>query len=86
MSATSPAVRQVLTTYPNLPSLLISIDNLRGLDRERALRSALGVTSLESTLSDDTLALRALAEAIETAVRGPASRGLDWESEVNSSI
>ncbi|KAJ7173549.1 hypothetical protein C8R46DRAFT_1083110, partial [Mycena filopes] len=87
--ATSPAIRQALATHPNLPALLTAIDKLRGPDREHALQRALGVTAPEITptnstgdaeLSEDVLALRALAEAVEAAVRGdrPGTLGLDW--------
>ncbi|KAJ7141136.1 hypothetical protein C8R44DRAFT_837498 [Mycena epipterygia] len=85
--ATSPAIRTALATHPNLPALLTSIDKLRGADREDALQRALGVTAPDITpaggaggLSDDVLALRALAEAIESAVRGgkEGALGLDW--------
>ncbi|KAJ7762477.1 hypothetical protein B0H16DRAFT_1528977 [Mycena metata] len=85
--ATSPAIRQALATHPNLPALLTSIDKLRGPDREYALQRALGVTAPEissmntgTELSEDVLALRALAEAVEAAVRGEREGvlGLDW--------
>ncbi|CAK5265401.1 unnamed protein product [Mycena citricolor] len=86
--ATSPAVRKTLVEHPNLPALLRSIDTLRGPDREDALHRALGVSAPDISgakpgagLSDDVLALRALAEAVEAAVRGgkEGSLGLDWE-------
>ncbi|KAJ7597263.1 hypothetical protein C8J56DRAFT_314028 [Mycena floridula] len=81
--ATSPAIRSTLETYPDLRPLLISLDNLRGLERETALRQALGATAIEdhsTELSDNVLAFRALAAAIENAVReGPL--GLDWEAD-----
>jgi hypothetical protein len=56
------------------------------MDRERALQRALGVIEPEITthtntqLDNDTLALRALAEAVEHAVRGDKedALGLDW--------
>jgi hypothetical protein len=104
--ATSPAVRKALLTddQPNaaLRNLLISIDRLSGIDRERALQRALGVgdgridigsgsgfgegTHAYPKVSEDILALRALAEAIEGAVRGKDGKdgkgtlGLDWDS------
>jgi hypothetical protein len=65
----------------------VSIDKLRGPDREHALQRALGVTAPEIVpnagsveLSEDVLALRALAEAVEAAVRGgkEGALGLDW--------
>ena len=89
-SATSPAIRQALTAYPHLPDLLTSIDKLRGPDREDALQRALGVnvdrlkdpsaTKVSPNQSEDISALRQLAEAIETAVRGGKAGvlGLDW--------
>jgi len=88
--ATSPAIRQVLAAHPNLPSLLTSIDKLRGPDREYALQHALGVnveqlrdsssTIVSPKLGEDGIALRRLAEVIEEAVRGGKAGvlGLDW--------
>ncbi|KAG5653428.1 hypothetical protein H0H81_000429 [Sphagnurus paluster] len=86
--ATSPAIRKTLTTHPNLKKLLTSIDALRGNDREHALERALGVLApdikdltVAKELSEDVLALRELAEAIEAAVRGgqEGALGLDWD-------
>jgi len=66
---------------------LESIDKLRGPEREDALQRALGVTAPEiddqlrpPQLSEDVLALRELAEAIEASVRGgnEAALGLNW--------
>jgi acetyl-CoA carboxylase beta subunit len=87
--ATSSAIRTTLAAHPNLPALLTSIDKLRGPDREHALQRALGVTAPEiavathaggAELSEDVLALRALAEAVEAAVRSKkeGALGLDW--------
>ncbi|KAF9556691.1 hypothetical protein CPC08DRAFT_641210 [Agrocybe pediades] len=85
--ATSPLIRKILSEHKNLPELLTSIDKLRGPDREQALQRALGVTAPEiddqlrpPELSQDVLALRELAEAIEAAVRGGNSDalGLNW--------
>ncbi|KAJ7467057.1 hypothetical protein FB451DRAFT_1259972 [Mycena latifolia] len=85
--ATSSAIRKTLAEHPNLPALLTSIDKLRGPDREDALQRALGVTAPEivppnggGELSEDVLALRALAEAVEAAVRGGKADalGLNW--------
>lgn len=87
VKATSPSIRTVLGSHPRLPGLLTSLDKLRGPDRERALQRALGVTpseiSSQSSANDpgeDVLALRALAEAVEAAVRAGKSEalGLDW--------
>ncbi|KAF9058309.1 hypothetical protein BDP27DRAFT_1303912, partial [Rhodocollybia butyracea] len=99
--ATSAAVRKAHFTpspipgHPDLPNtalrnLLISIDKLSGIERERALQRALGSTHPHShsqpEVSEDVLALRALAEAIEGAVRdkdgkdGKGTLGLDWDS------
>lgn len=86
-TATSPTIRQILSTHKNLPELLTSIDRLRGSERNEALQKALGVTAPEiddqlrpPKLSDDVLALRELAEAIEAAVRGgdQSALGLNW--------
>lgn len=66
---------------------MTSIDKLRGRERDEALQRALGITAPEiddqlrpPNLSDDILALRELAEAIETAVRGrdQSALGLNW--------
>ncbi|KAG6918065.1 hypothetical protein DXG01_016721 [Tephrocybe rancida] len=86
--ATSPSIRKTLAAHPNLKQLLVSIDSLRGNDRENALQRALGVAapdikdlSAPPELGEDILALRELAEAIETAVRGgqAGALGLDWD-------
>ncbi|KAF8971124.1 hypothetical protein BDZ97DRAFT_1901797 [Flammula alnicola] len=88
--STSPAIRKILTGHKNLPDLLTSIDKLRGVEREQALQRALGVTAPEiddqlrrPELSEDVLALRELAEAIEAAVRGAngSALGLNWGDE-----
>ncbi|KAF8069983.1 hypothetical protein FPV67DRAFT_1753897 [Lyophyllum atratum] len=88
--ATSRSIRKTLATHPNLKTLLTSIDSLRGNDREHALQRALGVgapdikdISARGELSDDVLALRELAEAIEGAVRGgqETALGLDWDAD-----
>ncbi|KAK0481376.1 hypothetical protein IW261DRAFT_1397250 [Armillaria novae-zelandiae] len=85
--ATSPTVRKVLSAHPNLPALLTSIDNLRGQNRDLALQRALGVMDSQFVdrtrpvqLEEDVLALRALAEAVEDAVRGEQkdALGLNW--------
>lgn len=94
--ATSPTIRQVLEAFPQLPSLLTNIDTLRGAERERAIQTALGVTNAQiqeqanavntlnahgvNELGEDIIALRALAEAVEGAVRGDktGALGLDW--------
>ncbi|KAF9036657.1 hypothetical protein BJ165DRAFT_590899 [Panaeolus papilionaceus] len=85
--ASSAAIRKVLVENPKLPDLLTEIDKLRGQDREHALQRALGVTPADITdraesvqVGEDVLALRALAEAVEVAVRGgnQSVLGLDW--------
>ena len=85
--ATSPTIREILSAHKNLPELLTSIDKLHGPERDQALQRVLGITAPEvddqlrpSNLSDDILALRELAEAIETAVRGrdQSAMGLNW--------
>ncbi|KAG6825522.1 hypothetical protein H0H92_003394 [Tricholoma furcatifolium] len=87
--ATSASIRRLLVKSPNLKNLLTSIDSLRGQEREDALQHALGVAapdvrdlSAHKDLSEDILALRELAEAIESAVRGGQEGilGLDWDS------
>jgi len=87
--ATSAAVRRTLEANPRLPELLTSIDKLRGPEREGALQRALGVDSRQlkndllgpQELSEDTRALRQLAEAVEAAVRGgkEGMLGLEWD-------
>jgi len=86
--ATSPVIRRVLASYPNLPNILSSIDQLKGSDRDHALQRALGVTTPEIIdhskaiqVDDDVLAIRALAEAVEAAVRADKrdALGLDWD-------
>ncbi|KAF7298430.1 hypothetical protein MKEN_01368100 [Mycena kentingensis (nom. inval.)] len=86
--ATSSAIRDVLAAHPSLPGLLTEIDKLRGHERENALQRALGVGAADTAaknanrpVGDDVLALRALAEAVEGAVRGGKDGvlGLDWE-------
>ena len=67
---------------------MISIDRLRGEDREMALQDALGVggsrnnalASLGTASEEDRKVLRELAEAVEGAVRGGKQDmlGLDW--------
>ncbi|KAK0500865.1 hypothetical protein EDD18DRAFT_1328947 [Armillaria luteobubalina] len=87
ITATSPTIRNVLSAHPNLPALLTSIDNLRGQNRDLALQRSLGVTDPQFVdrthpvqLEEDVLALRALAEAVEDAVRGEQkdALGLNW--------
>ncbi|KAJ4491724.1 hypothetical protein C8R41DRAFT_376082 [Lentinula lateritia] len=102
--ATSQEVRKALLVpsvvsgqpdQPNmtLRALLVSIDKLSGVGRERAIQCALGAddgrindelrqgnsSSLEP--SEGVLALRTLAEAIEGALRGETNGTLsvDWE-------
>jgi len=67
--------------------MLSSIDAFRGLEREQALQRALGVMAHDINnqfkgieLSDDVLALRKFAEAVESAVRGDndGALGLNW--------
>ncbi|KAK2467878.1 hypothetical protein APHAL10511_000173 [Amanita phalloides] len=87
--ATSPAIRNILTSHPSLCHLLTSLDTLRGEDRDLALQKALGVTPADidtqtplNELSEDILAFREFAEAIEAAVRGgnKSALGLDWDA------
>ncbi|KAI0645858.1 hypothetical protein C8Q79DRAFT_721320 [Trametes meyenii] len=84
--ATSPAIRRVLASNPRLREVLRSIDVLRGEEREQALHEALGVGESRGKIlvgresEEDQRALRDLAEAIETTVRGGRQDmlGLDW--------
>ncbi|EED85096.1 predicted protein [Postia placenta Mad-698-R] len=82
--ATSPAIRRALVSSPQLPTLLRSIDQLRGPEREEALERALGIAPADRQApaqpEEDTRALRVLAEAVEAAVRGGKHDvlGLDW--------
>ncbi|PCH35996.1 hypothetical protein WOLCODRAFT_28268 [Wolfiporia cocos MD-104 SS10] len=81
--ATSPTIRRILASHPQLPQLLCSIDQLRGSDREEALERTLGVApanSEQNHTEEDQRALRELAEAVEAAVRGGQQGilGLDW--------
>ncbi|KAG7089656.1 hypothetical protein E1B28_011317 [Marasmius oreades] len=84
--ATSAEVRKSLESHPNLQSILKSIDSLKGYERESTLQRALGVQApsigndTKVNLDEDVLALRAFAEAIETAIRGErvGALGLDW--------
>lgn len=68
--------------------MLSAIDTLRGRERDEALQRALGVTAHDIDnqfkgveLSDDVLALRRFAEAVEAAVRGgnEVALGLNWD-------
>jgi hypothetical protein len=90
-TATSPTIRTLLAT-PRLRTLLTSIDAFRGPEREEALQRALGVdsrllknhdagTRTTEALDEDTRGFRALAEAVEEAVRGRKedALGLDWD-------
>ncbi|KAJ3808069.1 hypothetical protein F5876DRAFT_46802 [Lentinula aff. lateritia] len=100
--ATSPEVRKALLVpstvsgqpdQPNmtLRALLVSIDKLSGVGRERAIQCALGADdgrinddlrqSISLSPSEGVLALRTLAEAIEGALRGKTNGtlSLDWE-------
>lgn len=86
--ATSINVREVLTTNPRLKDILRSIDGLQGSAREQELEKILGVAldghgrPVSGGDEGDMKALRALAEAVEQAVRGEKAegevRGLDW--------
>ncbi|KAM5530527.1 hypothetical protein V8D89_015804 [Ganoderma adspersum] len=88
--AMSPAIRRILGSNPRLRETLLSIDKLRGEDRELAIQEALGVggsrnatvASIGTTAEEDRNALRELAEAVESAVRGEKRDmlGLDWAS------
>ena len=89
--ATSPTVRAILSKHPNLKNVLLSIDKLRGSDREEALQRVpcLSLPGAATTVNypvigleqDGMHALRRLAEAIESAVRGnrEGALGLDWD-------
>jgi zinc finger HIT domain-containing protein 3 len=69
--------------------MLSSIDTLRGRERQQALERALGVTVHDinnqfkgGELSEEVLALRKFAEAVEAAVRGgdQGALGLNWDA------
>lgn len=90
-SATSPAIRKAFVDHPQLKELITSIDRLRGPTREDALQRALGVDpsqlrdytgAMPAPVSEDVLALRELAEAVEAVIRGGKddALGLDWTS------
>lgn len=84
----SPAIRRILGSNPRLRETLLSIDKLGGEDRELAIQEALGVSgsrnptfaSIGTAADEDRKALRELAEAVESAVRGEKrdTLGLDW--------
>ena len=86
--ATSQTIRRVIASNSRLRDILRSIDALRGEERELALQEALGVgghrnhalASLGHASTEDRDALRQLAEAVESAVRGgkEGMLGLDW--------
>ncbi|KAL0957076.1 hypothetical protein HGRIS_003173 [Hohenbuehelia grisea] len=65
--ATSQRIRTVLEEHPNLPALLKTLDQQRGPDQR-------------APPSEDVLSLRALAEAVEAAVREGKEDvlGLNW--------
>ncbi|KAH7875905.1 uncharacterized protein C8R40DRAFT_1043777 [Lentinula edodes] len=92
--ATSQEVRKALLVpstvsgqpdQPNmtLRALLVSIDKLSGVGRERAIQCALGADDGRNNdeLRQGVLALRTLAEAIEGTLRGKTNGtlSLDWE-------
>ncbi|KAG8991339.1 hypothetical protein FRB90_001384 [Tulasnella sp. 427] len=91
--ATSIKVREVLGTNARLKDILWSIDGLQGTARERELEKVLGVAVDGRGQpvggggdDEDMKSLRALAEAVEQAVRGDKAegdvRGLDWGDDV----
>lgn len=93
LSATSVALREVLSENPDLKPLLHSIDSLRGREREEAIQCALGV-SQENHRGDsgssrleigkgEIEAMRQLSSTVETVIRGdrPSVLGLDIDGE-----
>ncbi|KAI0030347.1 hypothetical protein K488DRAFT_54431 [Vararia minispora EC-137] len=92
--ATSPRIREILAAHPQLKDILRTIESLRGAAREEALQRGLGVAVGDSTSrtpqsrtedngfafmdESDQDTLRKLAEAVEAAVRGDQTLGLDW--------
>ncbi|KAI1795523.1 hypothetical protein LXA43DRAFT_724380 [Ganoderma leucocontextum] len=86
--AMSPPIRRIIGSNPQLRETLLSIDKLRGEDRELAIQEALGVggsrnhtlATVGAASEEDRNALRELAEAVESAVRGEKRDmlGLDW--------
>lgn len=83
-------MRAALEGHAGLKELLRSIDRLRGPAREEALQASLGVSRRDAENAEqiyglrigdeERSAMRELAEASETAVRGnrDAVLGLDW--------
>jgi zinc finger HIT domain-containing protein 3 len=85
----------VFTARPQLKDVLRAVDGLRGAAREEALQRGLGVMPIDTRSrteaadsgvqlfadEEDRNAFRALAEAVEHAVRGEqGGLGLDWDS------
>jgi zinc finger HIT domain-containing protein 3 len=76
-----------LSEHKDLPDLLSSLDKIRGSEREYAIQDALGmddridVGGEAGKLGEGAVALRALATAVEEAVRGGKqdALGLDWD-------
>lgn len=93
LSATSVAVRKILSEHPDLKPLLRSVDSLRGREREETLQSALGVSQANDQghsganrlgIGQENIeAMRQLSSAIEVAIRGdrPSALGLDIDKE-----
>lgn len=84
--ASSAAIRNILSSNPNLKSVLRQVEELRGSDREEALEQLLGVSvrkhgliSLKAS-EDDIKAMKEFSEALEKCIRGNEedARGLDW--------
>jgi hypothetical protein len=83
----SSAVREALATHPHLTETLKALDKLTGRAREEAFERALGISPADISastnsqqLSDEVVAFRQFAEAVEAAVRGhnPNALGIDW--------
>ena len=78
----------MLREHPELKETVRKIDGLRGSAREEALQASLGLWKggeVPGLGGDDEDAMRELAEAIESAVRGKRDGdgvlGLDWSRD-----
>jgi hypothetical protein len=78
-SATSPSIRKALSSNPNLPNLLRSIDRLRGAEREEELQRLLGISVDEGR---GQFSLVGSSTSIEANRHGPRKGGnIDIDEE-----